>query len=79
LCQERQEEEDARDAGVDRAAGFEFQLATVRDVRRFGAGSVLAFTRAVGSPAPVGEKKGVATPWRQLARNRLAIDLSAEG
>ena len=77
--QEGQEEEDARDARADRAAGLEVQLATVGDFGRLGARSSLAGTGPEGSPAAVGEKKGVATPRRQSARKRLAIDLSAEG
>ncbi|MGI8514560.1 MAG: hypothetical protein ACR2NT_05365 [Acidimicrobiia bacterium] len=77
--QEGQEEEDARDARADHAAGLEIQLATVRNVGRFGARSFFARTRAEGSPTAVWEKKGVTTHRRQSARKRLAIDLSVEG
>ena len=74
--QERQEEEDTRDSRADRAAGLEVQRATVRDVGRLGARSPSARTAPKGPPAAVREKKGVATPRRQSARKRLAIDLS---
>jgi hypothetical protein len=77
--QEWQEEEDARDARADRAAGLEVQLTRVRDVGRLGAQSPSARTSPEGSPAAVREKKGVVMPRRQSARKRLAIDLSDEG
>lgn len=77
--QQRHEEEEARDARAERAAGREVQLSTVRDFRRFGAGSVLARARPERSPATVREKKGGATPRRQSTRKRLAMDRSAEG
>ena len=77
--QEGQEEEGARDAGADGAAGLEVQLATVGDVGRLGARSCSARTRAEGPPAAVREKKGVATPRRRSDRRRLAIDLSVAG
>ncbi|WP_168165329.1 hypothetical protein [Singulisphaera acidiphila] len=77
--QVRQEEEDARDAGVDRAAVREIQCATIGDVRSQGTRSVVAYTGSEGSATPVGEKKGVATPRRQSGRKRLANDFRVEG
>ena len=71
--------EDARDAGADRAAVGEIQRATIGDVRSLGTRSVLARTGSERSAPPVGEKKGVATPRRQSARKRLANDLRVEG
>jgi hypothetical protein len=73
------EEEEARDAGMERAAGREAQLAAVGDFGRFGAWRALAGVCPARTPASVGEKKGVVTPRRQSARRRLAIDLRAEG
>ena len=63
-CQQRQKEEDARDARPDRAAGLGVQLATVRDVGRLRAGSLLAGACPERSSSPVGEKKGGATPLK---------------
>jgi hypothetical protein len=77
--QEWQEEEDTRDPRADRAAGLKFQLTTVRDVGRLGARPPSACTAPEGAPTAVWEKKGVATPRRQSARKRLAIDLRVAG
>ena len=77
--QQGQEEEDARDARAERAAG---RRGSARDSprRRASRGPVgLGRHRPEGPPAAVREKKGVATPRRQSARKRLAIDLSVEG
>ena len=70
---------DETNFGADRAAGLGVQLATVRDVGRLRAGSLLAGACPERSSSPVGEKKGVETPRRQSARKRLAIDRRAEG
>ena len=53
--------------------------AAANAIGRLGDRSFLASARTEGPPAAVREKKGVATPRRQSARKRLAIDRSAEG
>ena len=60
------------------ATGREAQLSAVGDFGRLGAWPALSGACTEGSSASVGEKKGVVTPPRQSARNRLAMDLNAE-
>ena len=75
--QQWHEEEDPGDAGMERAAGREVQFSSVGDFGRLWVWSVWAGVWPEGSSASVGEKKGGATPRRQSARNRLAMDFRA--
>ena len=57
--QQWREEEEAGDAGMERAAGREVQFPRVGDSGRLGMGRALAGAGPGGSSASVGEKKGV--------------------
>src|SRR4051812_36109828 len=76
--QERQEEEDAHEARVERAAGGQVQLPGVGDLGLFRSGAASARRCPAGPSAAVGAKKGGVTPPRRSARKRLTIDWSVE-